>query len=324
MGFLISCSSCKHMLTLPEGFIGQPVRCPKCASEFAAYPSAAPAMEVDSPPPPPEPPPVKLEPAPPAKEPAPPLETAYAPRDRMNAAPLNRTFYCILCGENVAANDESCPNCGCPIQSPYEDEYRARGRRQPRDLPPVTGFLPIVGAVLIPVGVVFFIGAPIADEVLRRNPARFIVPAVLVVMGIGVELTALAFCFTWLYQAWRVVLRDDEEVSPGLMVGLLFVPFFNFYWLFRAVPGLSKAIHRETRNLEPRRAGSAGWVPGLIACIFFLIPYGQPIAMCVFLAWMLIANNALQRLIRLNNRYQEEEEAERREEPASRPAADRL
>ena len=50
--------------------------------------------------------------------------------------------------------------------------------------------------------------------------------------------TALIFCFTWLYQAWRLALHDDEDYSAGLMVGLLFVPVFNLYWAFRAIPGL--------------------------------------------------------------------------------------
>ena len=112
----------------------------------------------------------------------------------------------------------------------------------------------------------------------------------------------------WLHQAWRAVSTDDDEIPPGLMVGLLFVPFFNLYWMFRAIPGLSRAIHRESRNLAPTRPISAGWVPGVLACILALIPYAQPIAVCVFLAWLLIANNALQRLIRVHEKWLDEED----------------
>jgi hypothetical protein len=94
------------------------------------------------------------------------------------------------------------------------------------------------------------------------------------------------------------------------MIGLLFVPFFNFYWIFRAIPGLSKAIHRQLRLLAPGRASAAGWVPGVLACIFVLIPYAQPIGVCMFAAWMLIANNSLQRLIRLHERWLDAEDEE--------------
>ena len=56
---------------------------------------------------------------------------------------------------------------------------------------------------------------------------------------------------------------------------------------------------------------------GIIACIFALIPYGQPIAVCIFLAWMLIANNALQKLIH----HHAELRAEAKREEASEPEA---
>jgi len=230
-----------------------------------------------------------------------PLQTAYTPSDRSAAA--NPSMYCILCGTRVAAADEKCSNCGCPIQVPRDDDYRPRRRSRPRPMYPVRGLFAVIGAILIPIGIVFFIGAPIADEFLRRNPLRTLMPILLVLLGVVVELCALACCVLWLHQAWQAVSREDDDYSPGLMVWLLFVPFFNCYWMFRAVPGLSKAIHRELRLLAPSRASSAGWVPGVVACVFALIPYGQPIAVCIFVAWMLIANHSLQRLIRLHEQW---------------------
>ena len=113
----------------------------------------------------------------------------------------------------------------------------------------------------------------------------------------------------WLYQAWRVVSREDEEFSPGLKVGLLFVPVFNLYWMFVADSLASPAPSRtELRYLAPTRPHNTGQAPGLIACILMLIPYLQPIAVCMFIAWMLLANHALQRLIRYQERLREESE----------------
>jgi hypothetical protein len=229
------------------------------------------------------------------------------PSDRI---PASASLYCMLCGNRLAADDEVCANCGCPIQSTRDDE---RPRRRRRFRQPVHGILPVIGTILVFGGIGFFIAATIADDMLRRNPLRDIVPMFLVLIGILIEAAAIGACVWWLYQAWRAVSHEDDEYSPGLMVGLLFVPFFNLYWMFRAVPGLSHAIHRELRLLTPRRASSAGWVPGVIACIVGLIPYAQPIAFCIFVAWMLIANSALQRLIRLNEQWLDEEDEDVRE-----------
>jgi hypothetical protein len=101
------------------------------------------------------------------------------------------------------------------------------------------------------------------------------------------------------------------------MVGLLFVPFFNLYWMFRAIPGLSSAIQQELKLVAPARSFSAGWVPGLAACILALIPYAQPVAICFFLAWMLIANHAINRLVRFHDELRGEALREAGDRPES-------
>lgn len=144
-------------------------------------------------------------------------------------------------------------------------------------------------------------------EIFRiRGRSGDIVGFIAAVLGIAIELAALICILIWLYQAWRIVLHEDEEYSPGLMVGMLFVPVFNLYWMFRAIPGLSKALQDELHHMAPHRPHGAGWVPGLIACILMLIPYLQPFAVCMFLAWMLLANNAVRRLVRYHQRWQED------------------
>ena len=173
--------------------------------------------------------------------------------------------------------------------------------------------LAIVGAILIPIGLLFFVAAPLSIEITRPQgpmrpprPPQVVLAVSLAAVGAVIEITALVFCLVWLYQAWRLILRGDEEYSAGLIVGLLFVPFFNLYWIFRAIPGLSTAIQDEMKYQAPSRAHSAGWIPGLAACILALIPYLQPVAVCMFVAWMLIANNALQRFVRFHEALADE------------------
>jgi hypothetical protein len=291
---------------LPASFAGQRVQCPQCLLEFAAQATPIPPMEVDAPAPAPM---AESKPAAQTGYAAAPLATARAPAAERPA------IYCVYCGTKCSADDDECPDCGQPIYG-LPDELPREGRwRRARVLLPVRGTLPILGAILVVGGFLLVIAAPISHKILRGTPLSHAVPTLLVIIGFLSWATALTFFAIWLYQAWRAVLHGDEEYSPGLMVGLLFVPFFNLYWIFRAIPGLSTAIQQELRYVAPRRVHGAGWVAGLIACILALIPYGQPIALCIFLAWMLIANNALQKLIRCHAELRAEEQREAASEP---------
>jgi hypothetical protein len=169
----------------------------------------------------------------------------------------------------------------------------------------------VLAAFFLPLSAVVIIFGLIISEGLNPRRPPFVVGMILFLMGFGLAVVALVFCLVWLYQAWRAVLERDEEYSPGLMVGLLAIPFFNFFWMFRAIPGLSTALQRELALVAPTRPTGAGFMAGLLACIFLLIPYFQPIAMCIFIAWMLLANNAVHRLARIHERLRaEEDEAE--------------
>lgn len=60
-----------------------------------------------------------------------------------------------------------------------------------------------------------------------------------------------------IHRSWKCISLAGASVSPGMAVGLLFVPLFNLYWLFRAYYGFAQdwnrimACHEETR-LAPR------------------------------------------------------------------------
>lgn len=312
---LIACPDCRHRLTLPETFIGKRVQCPKCGFEFEAAEAPVPVLAVDTA----EsaaPPSATAAPATKNGTPAPAPQGAYAPYDGPPAAPETarppstdgRTILCTECGARFRRDHDSCPVCGYRTDLML-DEPRERRRPRPRIMQPVSNILPILTAILIPSGFVLLIGIPIIDELLRIRGAVEDILIGLICFAMGImELAAIICGCVWLYQAWRAVQRGDEEYPPGLMVGLLFVPFFNFYWMFRAIPGLSTAIQQEMSAFGPRRMHGAGFIPGIVGCVFMLIPYFQPVALCIFIAWMLIVNNALQRLIRYHEDGQDVDE----------------
>ena len=314
MTSLITCPGCLNKLTLPASFIGQRVKCPKCDVDFEAQPEAKLALDIGPQTMPTEP--AKASSTPPPL-PDPPLLGAYAPTTgppaRSAPSAAAPSMYCIECGTKFARSEDACPGCGLLLHEMLDERPRERRRPRARMLPHLNGMLPIASAILIPVGFVIAIAPPIIHDIFRFRWGR--ASDLFITMGVGasglVELAALVCAMIWLYQAWRLVARGDEDYSPGLTVGLLFVPFFNFFWMFRALPGLSTAIQEELHYLAPTRAHNTGWVTGLLACILMLIPYFQPVAMCIFIAWMLIANNALQRIIRYHDRLREEEANDR-------------
>ena len=46
-----------------------------------------------------------------------------------------------------------------------------------------------------------------------------------------------------LYRAWKAVQDDRVRTTPGKAVGFLFIPLFNFYWLFVAIGGYAGAFN---------------------------------------------------------------------------------
>ena len=127
----------------------------------------------------------------------------------------------------------------------------------------------------------------------------------------GIELIRSVFTFglllliptailylAWLYQTWRAVPAEHRSISPGMAVGLLFVPIFNLYWMFRAGPGLSMSIQRALRSQNPKDESGAGFAWAVAACLLTLIPYINALSWPLFVVWIFCANAAKNRMLR--------------------------
>ena len=56
------------------------------------------------------------------------------------------------------------------------------------------------------------------------------------------------------YRCWKAIPVDNARTTPGAAVGLLFVPFFNFYWVFVSYAGLAE----DCANALGSRSSSRG------------------------------------------------------------------
>ena len=57
------------------------------------------------------------------------------------------------------------------------------------------------------------------------------------VIGYAAEIYSGVIGFILLYKMWSVLQAGPVRATPGKAVGLLFVPFYNLYWMFQAILG---------------------------------------------------------------------------------------
>jgi hypothetical protein len=111
----------------------------------------------------------------------------------------------------------------------------------------------------------------------------------------------VVFCVL-LYKMWALIQDGQAQTTPEKAVGFLFIPFFNFYWVFVAVYGLAVDLGRYPR----RHGGPMDMVPpspGLAVafCVLFIcffVPYLNaltliPMLVVLVLLVMSLANAAI-------------------------------
>jgi hypothetical protein len=79
------------------------------------------------------------------------------------------------------------------------------------------------------------------------------------------------------YRYWEALPSQYRATTPGRAVGLMFVPFYNFYWVFVSYHGLARGYREYSRSVGDQRIVDVTSL-GLVIGIFF-------IAFCT-LAWI--------------------------------------
>jgi hypothetical protein len=108
------------------------------------------------------------------------------------------------------------------------------------------------------------------------------------VIQYAIILTGAIFMFVFLGRCWKIVQDGRASLTPSVAIGNLFIPFYNFYWIFRAFHGLSKEINR----FIDRHFGAVAWIKqhkaipafSLIYCIFVLVNLAYSIAYQIVLS----------------------------------------
>lgn len=227
--------------------------------------------------------------------------------------------YCEQCGAQINPNARFCPRCGAQLVLLPQPQAPASGRPPQPPLgymppDPATGpqtspwgpaaALPRPGFGLAVTWSIFHVLAVAAAVVLvaalieagpswNGDEEAVIVSSGALCTGLGL-ISAILY-LVWLYKAWSAVPPQYRSTSPGAAVGLMFVPLFNLYWMFRATIGLSRSIERALAAQTPGRLQGAGSGVAIAACVTCLIPF---VNFVLFLIWVNVANAGKNRMLR--------------------------
>jgi len=87
-----------------------------------------------------------------------------------------------------------------------------------------------------------------------------------------------------------------RQVSPGQAIGFLFIPFFNWYWIFVANVGYCDALDRMLINQGSHRRAPKGLA--IACCVTQLVPYVNIlIAPFLWMTYMILADRAKAELL---------------------------
>jgi hypothetical protein len=92
------------------------------------------------------------------------------------------------------------------------------------------------------------------------------------------------FFYVWLYKMWAAIQDGHARTTPGKAVLLMFVPFFNLYWIFQVLPGYATDYNA---FIERHRIQAPKLSQGIILATM-LLPLAFPLSL-LFMPWLLIA-----------------------------------
>lgn len=125
---------------------------------------------------------------------------------------------------------------------------------------------------------------------------------ILFIIAYAVEIYSGVIGFVLLYRMWSALQAGPVRATPGKAVGLLFVPFYNLYWMFQAILGWTQDynVFVAQRGIESPQApeGLAKTIcilalVGAVPCVGLLVAPVLFVLALVFYAKAIDCVNAL-------------------------------
>ena len=270
----VRCSECKTKYAFPDAYSGKRVRCKKCQAIIAVPPLDDPDDEEeveDQPPPPPK------------KKAEPPARARRSKEEAESSEPPKKS-----------------------VPSPVRSKLAGR-----------ILLLFVAGLLLGAIGGITF--ATSSRQVVKttrtetptqksvstiytkeRNSTQVAIAVGLFALAGLSWVTMMVLSVLWFAWAWGAVPLKYGGMPAAKAIGLLFVPLFNLYWMFRVIPGLSAALVETLESRYPRKQFYAGKDKGMAACVLSLVPFLNAFAPLLLLSWFASADRALSQLVASN------------------------
>jgi hypothetical protein len=91
------------------------------------------------------------------------------------------------------------------------------------------------------------------------------------------------FFYVWLYKMWAAIQDGHARTTPGKAVLLMFVPLFNWYWIFQVLPGYAT----DYNAYIARHGVQAPKLNQGVILATMILPIAFPLSL-LFLPWLLI------------------------------------
>ena len=103
----------------------------------------------------------------------------------------------------------------------------------------------VAGIICVTIGVIILIAAGVMAGITEGKFSGLNMGLVgagifFFLLGMALTIVAAIFGYVLLYKAWQAIQDGQPRTTPGKAVGFLFIPFFNFYWMFVAYLGWAK------------------------------------------------------------------------------------
>jgi hypothetical protein len=195
---------------------------------------------------------------------------------------MTKQMTCWKCGGQLSVTADvvglqvKCPHCSTAVPVPgelFDAPVAAPIRIQPPRLTggPLDQSQGILTASIVLSGIALFLellGAFVEDA------------PVLDILGMVVGLGATATWLVFHYQLWSMIPKEHAETTPWRAVGFLFIPFYNFAWIFTSCVGLQRSLnaYASSRNLQRVAA------PGLATVYSILFIVALPLGLLAGMA----------------------------------------
>ncbi len=94
----------------------------------------------------------------------------------------------------------------------------------------------VLGTLLMLAGAVVL---AVNNDSYTSSDSATIIAVALCLMGALLMLCGSIFYLIVIYNAWASIQDGHARTTPGKAIGFLFIPFYNFYWVFQALPGFA-------------------------------------------------------------------------------------